>query len=123
MPDKDEVQDVVDALWQVYHIRDENLGNTEIIRRITEVAQNLAARDTKGTRFGGIRKNVAEAITRSYLTHPWTIYEHQAANRPDGDVTQLEPTWVRRIKRDKIILHEDIAIEDFAHYALRRLHD
>jgi hypothetical protein len=67
MPDKDEVQEVVDALWEVYQIRDKYLGNTEVIRRITEVAKNLAARDTRGTKFGGIRKNVAEAIARSYL--------------------------------------------------------
>ena len=70
MPDKDEVQEVVDALWEVYRIRDEAHGNTEIARRIKEVAKNLAAKDEKGTKYGGIRKNVAEAITRSYLNAP-----------------------------------------------------
>ncbi len=70
MPDRDEVQEVVDALWQVYNIRNECLGNTEVIRRITEVAKNLAARDHRNIKFGGIRRNIAEAITRSYLNAP-----------------------------------------------------
>lgn len=70
MPDKDEVQEVVDALWAVYDIRNDCQENTEVIRRIKEVAKNLAARDDRGTKFGGIRKNVADAITRSYLNAP-----------------------------------------------------
>ena len=70
MPDRDEIQEVVDALWQVYNIRNECLGNTEVIRRITEVAKNLGARDHRNTKFGGIRRNIAEAITRSYLNAP-----------------------------------------------------
>ena len=70
MPDKDEVQEVVDALWQVYDIRNERLGNTEVARRITQLAKDLAARDNTGTKFGGIRRNIAEAITRAYLNAP-----------------------------------------------------
>ena len=41
MPDKDEVQEVVDALWQVYDIRNERLGNTEVARRITQLAKGV----------------------------------------------------------------------------------
>ncbi len=70
MPDKEEVQEAVDAIWKVYDIRDECLGNTEVSRRIKEVAKTLASRDDKGTKLGGIRKNVAEAITRAYLNAP-----------------------------------------------------
>ncbi len=70
MPDRDEIQEVVDALWQVYNIRNECLGNTEVIRRITELAKNLAAHDDGAHKFGGLRRNIAEAITRSYLNAP-----------------------------------------------------
>ncbi len=70
MPDKDEVQEVVDALWQVYDIRNERLGNTEVARRITQLAKDLTACDNTGTKFGGIRRNIAEAITRAYLNAP-----------------------------------------------------
>ena len=70
MPDKEEIQEVVDALWKVYEIRNDCQGKTEVIQRIKEVAKTLAARDDRGTKFGGIRKNVAEAITRSYLNAP-----------------------------------------------------
>ena len=67
MPDKEEIQEVIDALWKVYDIRNDCQGNTEVYRRIKEVAKTLAARDDRGTEFGGIRKNIAEAIMRSYL--------------------------------------------------------
>jgi len=70
MPDKDEVQQVVDALWEVYRIRDMPNGNTETIRRIKEVATNLAASDTGMGKFGGIRKTAADAITKAYLKSP-----------------------------------------------------
>ena len=70
MPDKEEIQEVVDALWKVYDICNDCQGNTEVSRRLKEVAKTLAARDDRGTKFGGIRKNVAEAITRSYLNAP-----------------------------------------------------
>ena len=70
MPDKEEIKEVIDALWKVYGIRNECQGNTEVSRRIKEVAKTLAARDHRGTKFGGLRKNVAEAITRAYLNAP-----------------------------------------------------
>ncbi len=70
MPDKDEIQEVIDALWKVYEIRNDCQRKTEVIQRIKEVAKTLAARDDRGTKFGGIRKNVAEAITKSYLNAP-----------------------------------------------------
>jgi len=70
MPDRDEVQEVVDALWEVYNIRDNCKSNTEIMQRIKQVAKDLAERDTKGTKLGGIRKNVADAIMRAYLNAP-----------------------------------------------------
>lgn len=70
MPDKGEIQQVVDALWEVYRIRDEPIGNTEVARRIKQVAKDLAASDTNGTKYGGIRKNVADAIAKSYLKAP-----------------------------------------------------
>lgn len=70
MPDKDEVQQAVDALWKVYRIRNECNGNTQIIQHIKQVAKELAASDTKGGRFGGIRKTVADAITKAYINAP-----------------------------------------------------
>ena len=70
MPDKDEVQQVVDALREVYRIRDMPIRNTETNRRIKEVAINLAASDTGMGKFGGIRKTVADAITKTYLNSP-----------------------------------------------------
>ncbi len=37
MPDKDEVQQVVDALWEVYGIRDMPINKTETFRRMARV--------------------------------------------------------------------------------------
>ncbi|MFK0691579.1 hypothetical protein ACFX5Q_25750 [Mesorhizobium sp. IMUNJ 23033] len=64
---REEIEDVINALSEVDRILDENGGNTEIIRRIKVVAKELAGKDPGMGKYGGIRKNVAEAILRSYL--------------------------------------------------------
>ena len=70
MPDKEEVERVTQALWDVYHLRNECLGNTELKRRIVTLAKALAADDEGASKYGGVRRNVAEAITRAYLNAP-----------------------------------------------------
>ncbi|UCI24000.1 hypothetical protein [Mesorhizobium sp. B2-8-5] len=70
MPDKSEIDEVVAALWDVYRLRDASLGNTELSKRIADVAKKLAAHDTGVSKFGGIRKTVADAIAKTYLIRP-----------------------------------------------------
>ena len=66
----DAIEEAIEALRELDRILDECAGNTEVRRRTREVVLRLADKDDGGGKFGNIRMNVADAISRAYLRQP-----------------------------------------------------
>ena len=81
MPDKDEIEQVVKALWDVYDIRNVGPDNTTIIRRIEGVVKILGASDTANGKYGGIRRTIADAMAKTYLIRTLTEIEKSSSAR------------------------------------------
>ncbi len=64
MPDKERIQQAVDALWEIYEIRN---SQDDSEQAQIAVIKALADLDDGPHRFGGIRKTVADAIARAFL--------------------------------------------------------
>lgn len=67
MPNKDTIEQVINAIREVERICDEPLSPTAARKRIEEVTIRLAEEETDFTNYGGIQSNIANALTRTYL--------------------------------------------------------
>jgi hypothetical protein len=67
---EDEIEHAIAALQAVRLVRDYYGSGVESAKRVEEIAQMLAARDSKMGQFGGLRATIGDAICKAYLNQP-----------------------------------------------------
>jgi hypothetical protein len=71
MPDmKDDIDRSIAALQAVKLVRD--CYSSGAAGRIQDILEMLAMQDDGMGQFGGLRRNIADAISKAYLDHPFT---------------------------------------------------
>lgn len=68
--DFDETQRSCDALKAVRFIDDYHTSGPEGVAQIELICRTLAGRDTGMGNYGGLARNVADAISKAYLNKP-----------------------------------------------------
>lgn len=77
MTEQAAVDHVIRALHAVEIVRDQHASGPQSVPRILEICDNLVVRDTKMGKFGGLRRNVADAICKAYFQR---TYEEMKSN-------------------------------------------